>query len=339
MTWEFQLATKNFEQARTGWDALNRSCRNHILLDSGFVGQLLNHFGNNEVLFGINTDTAEPGMGLFIKKGGGRWETFQPSQAPLGLILLAHSGDDGSPLSQIMRRLPGYALQCSILQQDPDYSRIILSPNGVHIERLDYIQTARITLSGTFEEYWKARGTNLRHNLARRRRRMHEKGYSLKLTEIRVPGEVADAVRDYGLLESKGWKGQQGTAVAPHNEQGRFYRAVLEHFCSRGEAVIYQLRLNDRLAATDFCLMRDGMIVVLKTTYDEELNEFSPAFLMREEILKRLFGEDGMRVVEFYGRVMEWHTKWSEEIRTLYHINCFRHRWVTSLRNFSRRFS
>jgi hypothetical protein len=339
MTWKFQPAPKNFEQARKGWDALNRSCGNHILLDSGFVGQLLDHFGNDRVLLGINSDAAGPGMGLFINKGGGRWETFQPSQAPLGLILFENSGNAGSGLSHIMRRLPGHALQCSILQQDPDYSCITLNPNGVHLERLDYIQTARVTLSGTFDDYWKARGTNLRHNLARRRRRMHEKGYSLELNEIRTPGEVGAAVRDYGLLESKGWKGHQGTAIAPDNEQGRFYRAVLEDFCSRGEAVIYQLRLNDRLAATDFCLIRDGMMVVLKTTYDEELNDFSPAFLMREEILKSLFGKAGMRVVEFYGRVMEWHTKWSEEIRTLYHINCFRYHWVVSLRNFSRRFS
>ena len=50
-------------------------------------------------------------------------------------------------------------------------------------------------------------------------------------------------------------------------------------------------------------------MVVLKTAYDENLNDFSPAFMMREEILQRTFSEKKVRAVEFYGRVMEWHTR------------------------------
>jgi CelD/BcsL family acetyltransferase involved in cellulose biosynthesis len=339
MTWEFQPAAETFEKTRNDWDALNQSAGNHILLDSGFVAPLLRHFPDQGVLLGSGDDANKPGMALFVRRGSGRWETFQPAQAPIGLILLGNVDKTGETLMQITHALPGYAFQLSILQQDPDFSSFPLQTNGGAFERLDYIQTARITLEGTFEEYWKARSTNLRHNLARRRRRLTEKGFVSELAEIRSPNKVAVAIREYGILESQGWKGHDGTALAEGNAQGRFYRDVFEHFCASGEAVIFQFRLNGQVAASDLCLVRDGMMVVLKTAYDEQLNDFSPAFMMREEILQRTFGEKRVRAVEFYGRVMEWHTRWSKEIRTLYHINCFRHRWVAPLKKLVGRFA
>jgi len=339
MTWTFQPATSTFPAAAKDWDAHNRARANHILLDSGFVGPLLRHFGDSEVVLASNNDPEEAGMALLIPKGTGRWETFQPSQAPIGLIVFPGIDEKGEKLQQLTRKLPGAALQLSVMQQDPDYSSFPLETKEGEFEKLDYIQTARITLQGTFEEYWKARGNNLRHNLARRRRRLTEKGYSMELLEIRSASDVAAAISEYGLLESRGWKGREGTAVTDENAQGHFYREVFEHFCERGEAVIYQLRFNGKVAASDLCLVRDGMIVILKTAYDEELNDFSPAFLMREEEMKKLFEATNLRVVEFYGRVMEWHTRWSEEIRTLYHVNCFRNKWIEPLKKLAGRFA
>jgi len=338
MTWKFQSAVASFEDARSDWDALNQAKGNHIALDSGFVGSLLRHFGNERITLARNNGSANPGIALLVRQGAGRWETFQPSQAPLGLILLGRRDDSGDALLELARALPGYVLQLSVLQQDQDFSSFPAHSNGGRLQNLNYVETARITLNGTFEDYWKARGTNLRHNLSRRRRRMTEKGYSLELTEIRAHGDVDKALREYGHLESKGWKAGEGTAVSEDNVQGRFYREVFEYFCTRGEGIIYQLRLNGRVAASDLCLVRDGMMVVLKTAYDEELNEFSPAMLMREEILRKAYGSGQVRVIEFYGRVMEWHTKWSQEIRTIYHVNLFRHPWVAPLKKFVGRF-
>lgn len=337
MSWTFQPATKAFPGVRQEWDELNRSGGNHVLLDSDFVEPLLRHFGDDGVVLGTRNGGGNRGMALLQRKGVGVWQTFQPSQAPLGLIQLGEADDSGDDLLQMTRELPGYALQMSVLQQDPDHTSFPQPRSGGLIEPLEYIQTARITLNGTFEEYWKARGTNLRHNLARRRRRMAEKGYALELRAVREPGQVAEAIREYGLLEVKGWKAAEGTAVTPENPQGRFYREVFERFCARDEAVIYQLRLSGRLAATDLCLAHNGMFIVLKTAYDEELNEFSPAFMMREEVMKELYGAGQTGSVEFYGRVMDWHTRWTNEVRTLYHLTCYRSSWVKGLRRVVKR--
>jgi GNAT acetyltransferase-like protein len=337
MTWIFQPASTSFEQHRSAWDRINHARSNHILLDSGFVSSLLRHFSVEPVLLGISNDAHDSGMALLTSRGLGRWETFQPSQAPIGFLLFREPDSSGTKLNQMLRKLPGYALELSVLQQDPDYSSIPLEHSGPGLERLDYIQTARITMNGSFEEYWKQRGSNLRHNLARRRRRMAEKSYTADLIARRSPEEVQEAIREYGRLESTGWKSKDGTAVGEDNAQGRFYREVFEYFCARSEGVIYQYVVNGQVVASDLCLLRGEMMVVLKTAYDETMNEFSPALMMREDIMKQLFADSRTRVVEFYGRVMDWHRRWTDEIRTLYHVNCLRHRWIASLKQFVRR--
>lgn len=336
MSWSFKLALGPFDEVLNDWDALNRSRSNHLLLDSRFVAALLRHFGGRGVLLGVHNDSRKPGMALVVKKRVGVWETFQPSQAPLGLILLGYRDGTGEGLSEMLRQLPGYSLQLSVLQQDPDYSSLPRVPGQRCVEHMDYIRTARLPVAGTFAEYWKGRGTNLRHSLARRRRRLVENGYTLELVVHRNPQSVAACVREYGRLESRGWKGKDGTAVAEDNSQGRFYREVLEAFCATGEAAIYQLLLNGEVAACDLCLRRGGMLVVLKTTYDERFATFSPALLMRQEIMQRIFAENVIRSVEFYGRVMDWHTRWADDIRTMYHVTCFRHPWVAQLKGIIR---
>jgi hypothetical protein len=332
MTWRFEPAKASFEGARKDWDANNQAGANHILLDSGFVGPLLRHFANDRVTLASRLDTSEKGMALLVRKGPGLWETFQPGQAPLGMFLLERPDSSGQTLSELARNLPGHALQLSILQQDPDYTSAPLHLIQGPFERLEYISTARITLCPTFEEYWKQRGTNLRHNVKRRRKRAMDQGLGSQLVARRTSEEVADAIGEFGRMELSGWKGKDGTAVAIDNPQGRFYRELFEYFCARGEGVIYQLLLGGRVAASDLCLIRNGMMVILKTAYDETLNEFSPALLMHEDILRELHDEHRVKVVEFYGRVMEWHTRWTEETRTMYHINFFRYGWVRALR-------
>lgn len=334
MKWDFAPARKAFEGVRSRWDELNAMRGKHILLDSLFTDCALRHFGDESVLLGVKNDSLRPGLAVFKKKTFGFWETFQPSQAPIGLILFSKEIDVREELTELMQSLPGHALQLSVLQQDPDYAMVPSALEDQRFETMDYIETARISLVGTFEEYWKGRSIKLRQNVGRRRRRMIEKGFVPELVTLRRVEDMADALKAYASLESKGWKAQSGTAVMLDNAQGQFYQEIFEGFCHRGEAVIYQLRANGEVIATDLCLVRNEILILLKTTYDEDWNEYSPAILMREEIMKQLFAEGRVRQLEFYGRAMDWHRQWTQDIRTMYHVNCFRYAWVRSLKSF-----
>jgi hypothetical protein len=337
MTWSFHPALEAFDHFRDQWDAANLSQNNHVLLDSGFVGLLLRHFGSRDLVMAVNEEPRNPAMALLTRKARGVWETFQPAWAPLGLILYGLGERAAENLQSLLRSLPPYALQLSVLQQDPHYPGLSDLGNCAWAEKLDYIQTARIPLKGTFQEYWADREDRLRRNNDRLRRRMAEKGLNPEFVAIRDPAGVEDAVREYGRMESKGWKAQGGTAMAADDAQGRFYRAVLEYYSARNEGVIYQLRVNGEPVATDMCLTRGDMFIVLRTTYDEDWKVYAPGVLLREDIVRSLYAEGRVQDYEFYGPLMDYQLRWTQDTRTLYHLTCFRHPWVRGVRQLVKR--
>ena len=323
MTWKIYPAG-DFECHRRDWQALNEEGTKSPLLDIDFILPLLREFGTgNEVLACHEQEGRIQAMGILTPKRRGTWETFQPSQAPIGLWTCRPGTGFDRALSGLMRRLPGFPLMVGILQQDP-----VLVPRPAHhaaIATIDYIATARIALEGSFDEYWNARGKNLRQNMKKQRNKLEKEGISLHLDLYTAPEDVAKALADYGALESAGWKAKLGTAIHPENAQGRFYRSMLESFCSRGAGRIYRYRYNDKVVAMDLCIQNDDHIVILKTTYDESVNDgTSPAFLLRQEQTKALFDEGRLKGIEFYGKVMDWHLKWTDDVRHLYHVNAYR---------------
>jgi hypothetical protein len=90
-------------------------------------------------------------------------------------------------------------------------------------------------------------------------------------------------------------------------------------------ARIYRYRFGNRVVAMDLCAESGAVQVVLKTAYDQSIKGLSPSSLLRQEVCRSLFEERRIRRVEFFGRVMEWTTRWTDCRRTLYHVN--RYRW------------
>jgi CelD/BcsL family acetyltransferase involved in cellulose biosynthesis len=331
MAWVFEDARETFGRHRERWDEINKASGNHLLLDSAFVELLIRHFASADTLLGRSNGGSDAGMVLVEPVRQGLWQTFQPSQAPLGLILLDSKEDAVGRVREIIRGLPGYALSLSVLQQDPDFTRVGSIAHG-EVEQLDYITTARLTMNGTFEEYWKTRSHNLTHNLSRQRRRFKEQGVSFELITHRGAQQVAEEVQIYGQLESAGWKGKEGTAITAENAQGLFYRAMLESFCKQNESVIYRLNMNGTPVASALCLERNASLMVLKITYDETIPKCSPGLLLHEEMLKSLFTEKRIKTIEYYGRYTDWHRKWTDDTRQMYHLTCYRFGWLTTAR-------
>jgi CelD/BcsL family acetyltransferase involved in cellulose biosynthesis len=323
MSWTVVPAA-GFAAHAAHWKALHAACGAPALLAHDFVAPLVAQFGSGrELLAWCEEDGQTVAMALVAPAGRGSWATFQPAQAPVGLWL-QRAGLDTERLAQgLMHVLPGFPLVFGLTQLDP--AMVPRPADTPSMRTADYIDTARVTIAGSFDDYWNARGKNLRANLKKQRARLAKDGIVPRLEICRDPALVAEAVADYGRLESSGWKASGGTAVHASNAQGRYYRAMLEAFSARGAGSIYRYYFGQQLVATDLCVEDADSIVVLKTSYDESVpNSLSPTLLMREEATRRLFEEGRFRRLEFYGRVMEWHLRWTEDVRTMYHVNCYR---------------
>jgi hypothetical protein len=235
----------------------------------------------------------------------------------------------------MLKQLPGLALSIGITQQDPKLVHRP-EPNG-QIEVVDYVPTAWVDLVGTFEEFWLSRGKNLRHNLRKQRRKLEDQGSQLRFEFLVRPEDIASAFLDFGKLESAGWKADAGSAIAVNNDQGRFYSGMLHAFASKNSAFAMRLSLDDRPIAVDFGVMDSTTLVILKTTYDENLKGSSPAQLLHERAFEYLFGLPHPPRVEFYGKVMEWHTRWTEQSRLLFHLNYYRSPAIRRVRHLVKR--
>jgi hypothetical protein len=332
MSWTI-VPARDFARHAARWERLHAAGSASPLLAVDFVQALLDAFGTGRELLAWHGREDDDGdtdaMTIVVPSGFGIWDTFQPAQAPVGLWLQVDTRPADGLLAGLLQALPGPALMVGLMQCDP----MLMArpdddaPSGAR--SFDYIRTARITVQGSFDDYWNGRGKNLRNNLKKQRNRLRQDGIATRLEIVRAPELMAGAVADYGKLETSGWKAGEGTAVDAANDQGRFYRAMLEALARRGAASVYRYWFDGpdgpRLAAMDLCVEGGNCIVILKTAYDETLGpQLSPALLMREEATRGLFDARRFERIEFYGRVMEWHTRWTDEVRTMYHLNGYR---------------
>lgn len=324
MSWSLH-SIDEFDTLRARWDSLNSGGVNSPLLDTDFVAPLLVEFATKKDLIACHTRSGEvDAMAVLTPTKRGTWHTLQPSQAPIGLWIQRPELDMEPLLSSLLRKLPGFPLVIGVTQQDP---QLLPRPQeSSTIKTMDYIETAKINLHGSFDDYWTKRGKNLRHNLKKQRNKLENEGVILSMNVVTSPADVADAIADYGRLESSGWKGEQGTAVHPGNAQGKFYTKMLESFCARGRGQIYRYMYGDKVAAMNLCIEGHNSIIVLKTAYDESIKDgTSPSFLLRQDELRHFFDEGRLESLEFYGKVMDWHRKWTDDSRTIFHVNCYRY--------------
>lgn len=313
------------------WDRLNHCRRDLPFLSAVQVSAAVESFGSGAelLLSGCDASGTTRAMLVLTPESAGKWRTFQPSQMPLGPWVSDGSMSVAEIARDVQRRALSACLVLSITQIDPwvEARPQTQSDNAV----CDYIETGWIELQGSFEDYWASRSKDLRLNLRRRRNRLTEEGVDTELKMLTGAQDMAPAIVRYGAMESSGWKGSQGTAVHPDNAQGRYYARALELASASGEASVHDYRFGEKSVAMDLCMQRGDMLVVLKTSYDESLKQSSPAFMLREEQLQQLFSTGTIRRVEFYGRFMEWHSRWTDKKRSLYHYTQYRWPLLKSL--------
>lgn len=335
MKWRLEPISA-FERHAGDWDRLNNARGGSVLQGGAFITPLLREFAQGDERLAIGSDAGGIQVMTIVRQDRrGAWSTFQPSQAPIGLWVQAAGLDMVELAASLVPALPGAALLLGIQQMDPDL-RERPATNG-RTATQDYIQTARVTLDGSFHDYWAKRGKNLRQNMKKQANRLEREGMATRLERITNPAQVPAAIADYGRLESAGWKSDTGTAVHPDNAQGRFYTALLADFITAGRGAIYRYWYGDTVVAMDLCIEGAEEMIILKTTYDESIRDTSPAFLMRYEYFPQLFAEARLKRIEFYGKLMEWHTRWSDEVRTLYHVNVYRWGFLPKLRDMLKR--
>ncbi len=321
MSWAFLPAATTFASHAADWDRLNNELYDgHPYFDSRFVGPLLKYFAKgSERLCLYREQGAVCGALILQPHGLGRWAIFRPAQAQVTPILVTDTG----LLQSLLKALPGFSWSIEFHAVDPRYAPSFEPVRGQSIV-FPHANTIGVVPESGFDTYWRERPKNLRSNIRRYFNRLEREAVGVEFSCQRQATAMAAGVGRFGRLESAGWKGEAGTAVAADNVQGRFYTEVLANFAATGQAEICELSMGDQLAASRLLIGNARMLVILKTTYDETLSRFAPGRLLLYRLLERELAENPERVVEFYTNATRDQAEWATFGSAIHSIQLFR---------------
>jgi hypothetical protein len=319
------------------WDALNERLNHaHPLLASHMARVLVAHSPDVPKWHArLRIGSRVAGMAVLTRSQSRRWSVFTPWQAPLALLLLEPALVARKTFTRLLSSLPGYGLSLDIPALDP----LLLSgsPAQDFCERAAVGTTIAVAADKGFEAYWNERSKDLRKNVKRYFNRLAQNSLQHELRCITAPDLVGAAVDRYGLLESLGWKGANGTALHPENSQGRLYRDLMGEFAALGAARVYELYIGEELAASRLIASGPAMHVILKTSYRESLQQYAPGRMLLYLMLEQMLGEADARGVEFYTRANKDQLSWASTQRDLFAATVYRNAAVRIAARLRRR--
>ena len=237
-----------------------------------------------------------------------------------GCVLAA--GDRGavcaSFLEHIGKKRDWHELQLhNIPEATGDFER--LSAAGARLGfRIDagHCETNRcffIPTGGDFANYAKSRGKNLRHDVAKRQRRLNEAGgYEVKFTPD-IP--FATFLDGAAALHTKrqGDVGRQSFFQIP--SEGEFVREVLNGYHQRGWLEYVAMIIDDKIAAYRLGFRYGGVVYDWNTGFDPEYNSFSVGKVLLYHWLQDLFRRPDVTEFNFMRGESDFKRMFASEFR------------------------
>jgi CelD/BcsL family acetyltransferase involved in cellulose biosynthesis len=132
-----------------------------------------------------------------------------------------------------------------------------------------------------------ALGTKKLKELRRQRHRLSEHGnVSFDVARSRV--EVATAIETFLRLESSGWKGRRGTALAQVEGDAAFIRRATPALAETANCEMITLRVGDVPAACGIVLRHQSRAFFFKIGVDERFAKYSPGVQLTLELTRHL---------------------------------------------------
>ncbi|MFD2167320.1 GNAT family N-acetyltransferase [Thalassotalea euphylliae] len=329
--WQVNKLCLNDETLWQAWaDIVEKHHANNPMLHHYFVKRLVEFFPS-DIYVARAIDTvlqATVAIVLIQKCQKGCWQVYKPSQAQAALAVVNKTVS--VDLRTLLTHIPGMALKIDCLALDPQEHQSLISPlpdNALS----DAATNIKIEVDEDFDNYWLQRIKVLKKNMRRYHNRIDKEQAPMTIALVTEPDELLAAVDRYGMMESRGWKGQLGTALHPGNTQGTFYRRLLKDYGDLQQAIVVELRLGDTLVASRLCVFNDDMFIILKTTYEESYKRFAVGKVLLYHVVKHVFDSQLSRTIDFYTNANRDQIDWSTSQRQMLNATAYRYQWMESL--------
>jgi len=156
---------------------------------------------------------------------------------------------------------------------------------------------------------------NMRKEVGRHRRRLEERG-ELRLDVARGRADGHAALDDLVRIESLGWKGEEGTAIASDPASARLYRAVVDWAADTGRLRLAVLRLDGRPVAAELDIAQGATLHSLKMGFDPDFAKSGPGHLLAWMLIEALLPE-GLRRYEMLGDADPYKMRWTDRVHEM----------------------
>ncbi len=156
-------------------------------------------------------------------------------------------------------------------------------------------------------------------NLRNRERRLQALG-AVTFTVAGAGAEQRAALATFYAVESSGWKGERGTAIALQESTKAFFDGLQQR--TARDVWIPILSVGGRAAAAQLIRVHGRALFLLKTAYDPAFAPYAPGQLLTARVMR--YGlEQGMEALDFLGEDMAWKQDWEPRLRRHYHLSLF----------------
>ncbi|MCB1378273.1 MAG: GNAT family N-acetyltransferase [Alphaproteobacteria bacterium] len=174
----------------------------------------------------------------------------------------------------------------------------MLTASAGHFAVLDQWERAGLEITGTFEDWFEANFERKRRKEFRRlQARLAEQG-TLAMKCLAPGADPAPWVEEFLRLESSGWKGRKGTAIAADPAAAEALRESSAALAASGLLRFWALELDGATIATLYAVVDGDRAWLGKITHDESLARYSPGALVVLYATERLFAEPGLAWVD-----------------------------------------
>jgi len=169
----------------------------------------------------------------------------------------------------------------------------------------------RLSIAGTWEEYFKKLSKSHRQTITKHAKRLAEKGdVQFEMHSAMTPVEVEPWLRAAFEVEDLSWKGRAGTSVLRSPGMFSFFVRQAEQLARWGQLETADLRFNGRMISFLYGFRAHGVLYAHKIGYDPEFAPFSPGQLLFSRLIEHLHGRNDVHAMDCIGPLTEAVSRW-----------------------------
>jgi len=146
------------------------------------------------------------------------------------------------------------------------------------------------------------------------------------LTEFEVvtppPSGLSALLAEAYEVETQGWKGREGTALALDPLRANFYRRYFAACCDKGILRIAFMRIGGKAVGMQLAIETNQRLWLAKIGHNEEYSRSSPGTLLMLHVA-RYAAQHGLKSIEFLGLTAPWTRVWTERVRDCVRVRVF----------------